>query len=129
MDQAIVYLSRDGQTWVPYPHKYNSPTPNVYSNDPGLWVGFAGVNYVVYQEGTGTDPFNQMVSGGDAFDLERLPDTAEGTDIKQHGARYLKIVTAPSEINPDTGKNYVHESISNGSDIDGVYAKYLTNDQ
>jgi hypothetical protein len=128
MDQIIVYLSRDGMTWVPYPHKYTSPTPAVYSSDPTLWVGFGGVNYVVYKEGSGIDPFNTMAAGGDAFDLDLLPDTSAGSDIKEHGARYIKLVTATSEQNPDTGANYVRDPLSNGADIDGVYGRYLASD-
>ena len=69
-----------------------------------------------------------MAAGGDAFDFDNLPDTAEGTAIKQHGARFIKIVTAPSEKNPDTGANYVHDPIANGTDLDGIYGKYLATD-
>ena len=46
------------------------------------------------------------------------------SSIKAEGFRYLKIVSAPVETNPDTGAPFVKDPISDGPDIDGAYARY-----
>ncbi|HEY0189725.1 MAG TPA: hypothetical protein VGC42_01295 [Kofleriaceae bacterium] len=39
--------------------------------------------------------------------------------------RYVRRVSASSQINPDTGAIYVHDSVANGPDIDGMYGRYV----
>ena len=127
MDQIVVELSRDGDNWVAFPFDYVAGDETVYSNDPDDWVGFAGVTPVVYNiETNPVDPFDQQIAGGDPFDLDGLPDDgAEGSAIKAGGFAFLRLVAAATVINPDTGEPFVHDSASNGPDIDGVIARYL----
>ncbi|MCP4600047.1 MAG: LIC_13355 family lipoprotein [Proteobacteria bacterium] len=128
MDHIIVYFSRDGSTWVPFPHNYIYPEETEYSSDPKFWIGFAGVGPVLYhEEENPADPFDPEAAGGDHFDLDELPkDGGEAEAIRNEGFAFLKLVTAPSQINPDTDVLYVKDPISNGADIDGVYARYFT---
>ncbi|MFH2007516.1 MAG: LIC_13355 family lipoprotein [bacterium] len=127
MDPLIVQVSRDGDTWVSFPHDYIHDDETVYSNNPAHWRGFAGVRPVLYHaEENPVDPFDPLAAGGDHFDLSDLPDDGgEAEEIKREGFRYLRLVTAPSQTNPDTGVPYPKEAISNGADIDGVLARYL----
>jgi len=127
MDHAVVYLSRDQQTWVPYPHDYLATDESIYSPLAPDWQGFAGVNPVLLnEEHNPVDPFDTLLAGGDPFDLAELPDDGGPAEaIKVYGFTYLKLVTAPTVINPDTDAPYVRDLVANGTDIDGVYARYL----
>jgi hypothetical protein len=127
MDQIIVYLSIDSENWVAFPHDYINPDENEYSHDPNMWPGFAGLWPVFYhEEDNPIDPFDFDLAGGDHFDLDQLPDdNGLAQEIKANGFSYIRLVSAPSQINPDTGAAFVSETISNGADIDGVYARHL----
>ena len=128
MDHVVIFLSLDGTTWVPLPHDYTNLDETTYSQLPDKWHGFAGVNPVYYNADTNpVDPFDLSAAGGDHFDLDDLPDDGgDAQAIKTGGFTHIKLVTAPSMTNPDTGANYVHDPISNGADIDGVLARYLS---
>ena len=128
MDHVVVSVSTDRTTWVDFPHDYTGTDETVYSTDPDDWQGFAGVTPVLYhEENNPVDPFDQAAAGGDHFDLDDLPDTDEGADIKENGFIYIKLTSAPSLENPDTaGYNFVKELISDGADIDGVYGRYFS---
>lgn len=127
MDHLVVYVSRDGETWVPFPHYYLAEDETTFSWDPTLWPGFAGVNPVLLnEESNPVDPFDQTLAGGDGFDLDDLPDDGgEGTAIRQEGFVYLKLAAAHTHTNPDTDAPYPKDPISNGPDIDGVYGRWL----
>lgn len=135
MDQLIVSLSIDGIEWIDFPHEYsfiddpsNGPAINekTYSKNPVDWTGFAGVTPVLFNEKTNpVDPFSADEAGGDHFDLDDIPDTALGTQIKNKGFVYIKLTAAATVINSDTAENFVHDSYADGPDVDGVYAKYL----
>ncbi len=61
-----------------------------------------------------------------AGDLDSLPDDGgEGAAIKREGFVFLKLVSASSQPNPDTGEPYPKDPISNSPDIDGVYGRWL----
>lgn len=127
MDQVVVQLSRDGINWVSFPHDYTAEDETEYSSDPSMWQGFAGIRPVLYNEDSNpVDPFDPLLSGGDHFDLDDLPGDTESEAIKEEGFRYLKLITAPTLFNPDTGDYYVSDPISNGADIDGVMARYFS---
>jgi len=129
MDHIIVSVSRNNIDWVDFPYDYTRSDESIYDKDPSLWQGFAGKTPVLYhEENNRVDPFDQSAAGGDHFDLDNLPDSQEGLEIKNNGFTYIKLTTAPSIINPGTGSKFVHEVISNGADIDGVYAKYIENE-
>lgn len=127
MDLAVVYLSRDGTTWVPFPHDYIAQDEATYVADPELWPGFAGRYPVRFHvESNPVDPFDHAAAGGDPFDLDDLPlDDPDARAIREDGFRFLMLVTAPSRTNPDTGAPYVRDPASNGADIDGVIARYV----
>ena len=127
IDPAVVFLSQDRETWVPFPHDYLALDETQYSSALADWVGFAGIQPVLlHEEDNPVDPFEAQLAGGDAFDLDALPDDGgEAEAIKVYGFSYLKIVTGPTVINPDTGDFFVHDPTSNGADIDGVYGRYL----
>lgn len=130
MDHLVVSVSRDGVNWVVFPHDYTAADEMVFSWDPTCWPGFAGVHPVLlHEEENQVDPFDPDLAGGDGFDLDDLPDDGgEAEAIKREGFVYLKLVSAPSELNPDTGEPYVKDPISNGPDIDGVYGRWLASE-
>jgi hypothetical protein len=127
MDLIIVEVSRDGTTWRELAHDYTSPNQNVYSTDPMYWQGFAGKTPVLLNDVTNpVDPFDRAAAGGDGFDLDNVVGTdAEAVAIRANGVRYVRLVSAPARINPHTNAKYLHDSISNGADIDGVYGRYV----
>lgn len=128
MDLVIVEVSRDGTTWRAIDHDYTNTNPAVYVNNPALWRGFAGRTPVLLNETTHkVDPFDRAAAGGDGFDLDAvLGSDTESVAIRQGGVRFVRLVSAPARINPATGAAYVHDSLSNGADIDGVYGRYVT---
>ena len=127
MDLLIVEVSLDAENWVSFPHDYRAEDESVYEPVPELWQGFAGRTPTLLHDDTNpVDPFDQEVAGGDGFDLDALPDDgALGSEIRQLGFRYVRLVTAAARTNPDTEASFVRSAISNGPDIDGVYARYL----
>jgi hypothetical protein len=130
MDQAIVEVSADGESWVAFPHDYVHADEDAYSADPLMWPGFAGVEPVLlHEEDNPVDPFDHGLAGGDQFDLADLPaEDPAAQQVLAEGGLYVRLVTAPSRTNPDTGEPFVRDLISNGADIDGVYARYLLAD-
>jgi len=127
MDHVVVSVSRDAVTWVSFPHDYTAEDETIFSWDPNRWPGFAGVQPVLlHEEDNPVDPFDPERAGGDGFDLDSLPDDGgEGSAIRREGFVYLKLESAASLSNPDTGAPYVKDPISNGPDIDGVYGRWL----
>ncbi|HMA99554.1 MAG TPA: LIC_13355 family lipoprotein [Spirochaetota bacterium] len=128
MEQAVIAVSSDMSNWVEFPHDYLNTNENSYVPNPALWSGFAGVKPVHYHETTNrVDIFASGKAGGDHFDLDDLPDTVHGRQIKSNGFKYIKITAAAAVVNPDTGSNFVYDkdNFYNGPDIDGVYARYV----
>lgn len=127
MDPAVVWVSRDAETWVPLPHVYSAPDPTRYSGDPDHWQGFAGVHPVLlHEESNPVDPFDVVAAGGDGFDLSDLPLDEDARVIRERGFIYLRITPAALEIDSRTTAPYPRDPISNGPDIDGVYARYTS---
>lgn len=116
MDPIVVAVSVDGDRWVEFPHDYRADDETSFSLDPADWVGFAGVTPVAWSSADCTDPFAQS-AGGDRFDLADLedPDVADGV-------RYVRLTSAATVVNPDTGEPFPKYLISDGFDLDGVYA-------
>ncbi len=131
MDQVVVQVSRDGITWVSFPFDFTAEDETSYSTDPADWDGFGGVTPVIFNQDVdpNADPFNTETAGGDAFDLDQLdqadPDAAAMT---RHGFRFVRLIPACTVLNPDTGRAFVSDPISNGPDIDGVYVRYAVED-
>ena len=116
MDLLIVEASADGETWVAWPHAYLGPDPDAYSPDPALWEGFGGrVPVLLHAEDQAVDPFDADLAGGDRFDLADLPDEA----LRAGGVRYVRLRSAT---------DFPADAVSNGPDIDGVYASMLVVD-
>ena len=122
MDLVVVSVRAEDGDWVTFPHDYLAEDETRYDNDPALWSGFAGRTPVqLHEEDNAVDPFS-VEAGGDVFDLSDLPDTPEADDIRTFGFVEVRLESAISRVNPDTGAPYVMDPISNGADIDGVYA-------
>jgi hypothetical protein len=125
MDLVVVEVSRDGETWVVFSHDYRALDETQYSNDPALWVGFAGRTPVrLHAEDNPVDPFGAN-AGGDAFDLAELPPGPETDAIRRDGAVFIRLSSATAWTNPDTRAPFVADAISDGPDIDGVAARWL----
>ncbi len=127
MDLVIVEVSRDGTSWRELAHAYANADQTQYVADPSLWHGFAGKTPVLLDDDTHpVDPFDRAAAGGDGFDLDDVVGTdAEAIAIRASGVAFVRLVSAPARINPDTGATYVHDPVSNGGDIDGVYGRYV----
>jgi hypothetical protein len=126
MDQVIVCVSDDGDGWACFSHDYRAADESRYEADPELWSGFAGVEPVLLHcEENPVDPFDAEAAGGDRFDLQDLEPGPVREAVLERGFIFLKLITAPSRQNPDTGEPFPHAPISNGADIDGVYARYV----
>jgi len=139
MDQLIVSLSIDGIEWENFLHEYsflddpsNGPSVDekIYSDNPVDWTGFAGITPVLFNEKSNpVDPFSIDEAGGDHFDLDDLPDSTLGAQIKAEGFVYIKLTAAATVINSDTGEYFVRAPFADGPDIDGVYGRYLVEEQ
>jgi hypothetical protein len=130
MDLIIVEVSIDGVEFRELAHDYAAANPAVYAADPALWQGFAGRTPVrLNADSNPVDPFDAAAAGGDAFDLDSVVgDDALAQAIRADGVRFVRLVSAPARIDPDTGARFVHAAISNGADIDGVYGRYVTDE-
>lgn len=128
IEAAVIELSRDGQSWVAMPYDYLNADETVYSDDPGLWSGFAGVQPVLlHEEDNPVDAFDPALAGGDHFDLAALPDDGgEAAAIKREGFAFLRVTSAASIVNADTGELFPRDIVAGGADVDGVYARYFT---
>jgi hypothetical protein len=114
MDLVIVEASNDGVAWTAWPHEYLAADLGAYSTDPADWEGFAGRTPVLlHAEDNPVDPFDPDLAGGDGFDLADLPDES----LRTEGIRFVRFRAA--------GTEYPTEPVSNGPDIDGVYAARL----
>ncbi len=118
MDHLVVEVSSNGEEWLSFPYDYTALEETSYQPKREYWQGFAGVNPVYFREEQGGDPFNFEVSGGDGFDISELGLTS---------ISYVRLTTAPSLTISDTGMPFVRDGISNGADIDGIYGRYLVN--
>jgi hypothetical protein len=127
MDLIVVEVSIDGTEFRPIAHDYVAPDPTVYSDDPSLWHGFAGKTPVLLNIDTNpVDPFDAVAAGGDQLDLDDVVgDDDVARAIRAGGARFVRLVSASTQIDPHTGAVYPHDSLSNGPDIDGMYGRYV----
>lgn len=124
MDPVIVELSADGETWVTWPHDYLGAAGE-YCADPAAWSGFAGLAPVgLHAEHNPVDPF-AAAAGGDRFDLAALPDSGEAGRVRREGFVQVRLTSAAARVDPDTGRAFVRDSVSDGADIDGVAARYF----
>lgn len=125
MDPAVVEVSADGETWIAFPHDYVAEDETAYSPRREHWLGFAGLTPVfLHADDNALDPFDPE-AGGDRFDLASLPDTPEAERIREQGAAFIRISSAASHVNPDTGAPFVQDPVGDGPDIDGVAARWL----
>jgi hypothetical protein len=116
LDPVVVEVSPDCERWVAFPHDYAGADPNVYEPDPTSWHGFAGLTPVMlHEEAYLVDPLSDA-AGGDTFDLATLdPEDPVGAEVQAGGAACVRLRSAAVE-------GYPADPISNGADIDGVYA-------
>jgi hypothetical protein len=130
MDLAVVEVSQDGLDWVAFEHDCVADDETAWSNDPDDHPGFAGRTPVLlHDEGHPVDPVDPELAGGDGFDLDDLaPDGGLADAIRADGFVFLRLTSAGTRTNPDTGEPFAHDPISDGSDIDGVYAALLADE-
>lgn len=139
MDLTLVEVSIDNTNYCGFAPNYTNVPETTYSNNPATWSNFAGKTPVLLNQKTNnlsaTDSFDNSKSGGDSYDLANLSDvdifsngctTTIRNNIQALGFVYIRLKSAISLTNPDTGANFVGEPISDGSDIDGVIARYQT---
>ena len=81
---------------------------------------------VLHEELRPHDPFDPA-AGGDLFDLADLPPTPATDAIRAEGVAYIRL-GAPG-TNPDSGEAFPRDPVSNGPDIDGVYARTTTSSE
>ncbi|MBE7410665.1 MAG: LIC_13355 family lipoprotein [Leptospiraceae bacterium] len=138
MEPLIVEVSRDNIKYCGFFPNYTHTNETVYSNDPSKWLNFAGKTPVLYNEDTnkiaGNDIYDLSKSGGDGFDLDNLSSdnsfsigcsTTVVNDILQNGFYYIRLTSATDRVNPDSGVKFPKDSGAfDGSDIDGVFARY-----
>ena len=125
MDLTMVEVSPDGVSWLSFPVDYTAPDESVYETNKAYWEGFAGRTPVwFHEEEFFVDPFFSKMAGGDGFDLASLPE-GELKEVMQEGVLEVRLRSAATVINPDTDAPFVRDPVSNGPDIDGVYARYL----
>lgn len=123
-EPVVVSVSLNGIDYIDFPHQYIGTSSLVDIVNPVNWQGFAGMTPVLYNESTnnfsmhGVDPLDPAVAGGDAFDIDNLPDTELGLLIKTQGFRYLKLTAAPKLGFPNSPNSF-----GGFADIDGIYAK------
>ena len=129
MDPAIVEVSPDGIDFVAFPVDYDAPDRTVWSSDPTHWRGFAGVTPVsLHAEDNPVDPFS-LEAGGDVFDLADLPaDDPTTVRIFMDGVRAVRVTAAAAQVDPETGAPWPRDPVSNGPDIDGIWAQAVIAD-
>ena len=127
MDLIVVEVSLDGVAFRPIAHDYVAADPTVYSRDPTLWHGFAGKTPVLLNVDTNpVDPFDATAAGGDPLDLDDVVgDDAVARALRANGARFVRLTSASTQIDPHTGAVYPHDMFANGPDIDGLYGRYV----
>lgn len=102
MDPVIVAVSEDGETFVEFPHRFEGTE---YDPDPAAWTGFAGIHPVRHDtDDRRTPAVDDPEAGGDRFDLADV-----GLDFVTH-------------IRLRPAKGFPHDAVSDGPDIDAVYA-------
>ncbi len=122
LDPVVVEVSADCDAWVAFPHDYGAPDRTVYEADPALWSGFAGLGPVLlHEEDNPVDPLS-FDAGGDRFDFAELPTDPIADAVLAEGARCVRLRSAAAVVDPSTGSSYPRDLVSNGADIDGVYA-------
>ncbi len=120
VDPLIVGVSPDGERFVDFPHRYLAPDPAVWSDDPDHWEGFAGITPTLLEEPEG--PADDPATGGDRFDLQDLPAGPVRDAVLSTGVLAVRLVPAGLVEDPATGMPYPVAEVSNGPDIDAVYA-------
>ena len=126
MDPITVEVSRDGASWRAMPFDYVNADERVYAPYPEAWEGFAGtLPSLLNQETNAVDPFGPM-AGGNAFDLADLGTSEAAMQLRREGIRYVRLRSAATVVNPDTGEVFPRDVVSDGADIDGVIGRYLT---
>jgi hypothetical protein len=124
MDPVVVEVSPDGQDFVALPFAFHGGEE--WSSDPADWEGFAGVGPVLlHAEDNPVDPVGAD-AGGDRFDLADLdPADPVAARVLGEGARYVRLSAAGLWDDPATGLPHPMHPVSDGPDIDGVFAAAL----
>ena len=124
-DPLVVEVSPDGARWVAFEYDLVGGDETEWQADPTRWSGFAGLTPVwLHEELNPVDPFSAE-AGGDTFDFAALPDGPTRDAVLSDGARFVRLTSASAVLNPDSGVPFPSDPISNGADVDGVYAAWV----
>ncbi len=122
MDPAVVEVSADGVDFVAFDHVYDGGPD--YLDDPAAWTGFAGIAPVLLNEDSHPLPPLSEGAGGDRFDLADLPaGDPVADDVRRNGAVAVRVTAATAWTDPSTGAPFPADPISNGPDVDGIWAR------
>lgn len=120
MDPIVVGVSPDGERFVDFPVQFGRPT---YSDDPLDWEGFAGLTPVEHDVDDPDAPSpDDEASGGDRFDLFDLPEGEVRDEVLDMGVLAVRLRPAGLVTDPTTGAPFPTDPVSDGPDIDAVYA-------
>lgn len=97
-ETALISVSEDGVTWTQFPVELLSTNVSDLMKKSN-YIGYAGVQPVLFPGGSNISPFDVTQSGGDQFDLH---------DIGMTRCRFIRIQdTGHSDYNPTFDKNNV----------------------
>lgn len=120
MDLVVVGVSPDGERFVDFPHAYLADDPTAWSSDPDLWEGFAGRTPTLLQDGA--PDARSRRAGGDRFDLQDLPAGPVTDELLASGVLAIRLSPAGLRSDPQTDRPFPVDPVSDGPDIDAVYA-------
>lgn len=122
VDPVVVEVSADCEAFVAFPH-HREGDPAAWDPDPATWPGFAGLGPVLlHEEEHPVDPLSPE-AGGDRFDLADLdPADPAAAAVRAEGAACVRLTSAAARVDPETGLLFPKDPISDGADLDGVYA-------
>jgi hypothetical protein len=113
MDPAVVSVTADGTAWEAFPHSFDGDPED--PTWPEGWHGFAGITpTLLHEEDNPVDPMDTDAAGGDAFDLQDLPDGPVRDAVLADGVAAVRVTPAEPE--------FPLYPASNGPDIDAIYA-------
>lgn len=127
---ALVEVSTDGVNFVRFPTRYSGPVgplPPFGSSDMGTFGGLCGGLPVVANVQSGlVDPFDPVVSGGEALDLAELandPAVVNGL-VDLQAIHFVRLVDVPEGVFLDSFGNTIwdHGGATGSADIDAVTA-------
>jgi hypothetical protein len=122
---AFVEVSSNGTTFARFPARYLGPDvdPGAFGTVAiGGYDNLAGSTPVLAGTAPGTDPFDVVLAGGDAFDLADLrthPDVVAGR-VDLGAIRAVRLVDVRSGVDRDARGIAIRDAGGGSADIDAV---------